>query len=192
MPRKHLNIKVTSNNFQISLLDPYYHQQFTQDWLTAERMPKLVKGLQWKECGQPLDFARALDQCVLACSSLAKHITTYHGNNIESIFAHVGRDDVTFMLQMKPPYQKTECLFRFTWDQHAQIKAPGNFSQLNALGFTTEEINTLKEVLTNASYGRLGLIARCLRLMGENPFFNAKTPTHAFSKHEHHNHPQTA
>ena len=101
MPRKHVNIKVTQADFQVSLLDPFFHQQYTLFWETNERMPQLIKGHSWKECNEPLDFSRALDQCVLACSSLSKHIQEFHNTTTQAILIHISRDDVTFMLELK-------------------------------------------------------------------------------------------
>ena len=170
MPRKHVNLKIGANKFQLSVLDPFFHRSYCQAWTPSERSPVLVAGETWRDTDLPLDLTRAMDQAVLACSTLSKRLALGSYSQIKSIIAHISRNDVTFMLELNDGSTQNEILLQFTWDQNAQLVAPTNFQDLEKLGLSPSCIQSLEADLTQSSFGRLGLVARCLRLMSTKSY----------------------
>jgi len=168
MPRKHVNLKIESHQFQLSVLDPFFHRSYNQAWTPTERAPNLIAGDQWLETDLPRNFTRAMDQAVLTCTSLARKITTGTYPKVTSIIVHISRNDVTFMLKTQEQTQSAVML-QYTWDKNVQLVEPNNYSELATLGLSVECQQTLREDLTQSSFGRLGLVARCLRLMAQKP-----------------------
>lgn len=167
MPRMHVNLKIEDQKFQLSVLDPFFHRSYNQAWLTAERNPKLVHGHHWRETDVHIDFARALDQAVLACSGLSKKIALGAYPEIKSIIVHISRNDVIFMLELNNSKTPNDILLKYTWDQNAQLIEPNNFKALEKIGINATSLENLHTDLTQCSFGRLGLVARCMRLMSQ-------------------------
>lgn len=170
MPRKHVNLKIESTKFQVSVLDPYFHRSYNQVWTPSARNPQLVAGQDWKATDLSLDLTRAMDQAVLACSTLSKKLRTNTYESVQSIIVHISRNDVTFLLEMTEDAPRNDILLQYTWDQNAQLIAPDNFEVLSELGLSQESQSALRDDLTQCSFGRLGLVARCLRLMAAKTY----------------------
>jgi hypothetical protein len=184
MPRKHVNLKIGKNKFQLSVLDPFFHRSYNQAWTPSERNPLLVAGEEWKATDLPLDLTRAMDQAVLACSTLSKKIALDSYPQIKAIIIHISRNDVTYMLELNDDSTKNETLLQYTWDQNAQLVPPDNFKDLGKLGLSPSCQKNLEEDLTQCSFGRLGLFARFIRLMSTKSHNPSATPQlHLSSTH---------
>ncbi len=178
MPRKHINLKIDDTKFQLSVLDPYLHRSYNQAWIPSERTPNLVAGEEWKQTDLPLDLTRAMDQAVLACSTLSKKLASGAYPQIKSIIVHISRNDVTYMLELNDGATINDLLLRYTWDKNAQLVEPDNFENLSKLGLSPSCQQNLKEDLTQSSFGKLGLVARCLRLMANRPYTSTNGSSH--------------
>lgn len=170
MPRKHVNLKIGEHKFQLSVLDPFFHRSYNQAWIPSERNPILNAGEEWKATDLPLDLTRAMDQAVLACSTLSKKIAQGSYPQVKSIITHISRNDVTYMLELNDGSAKNEILLQYTWDQNSQLVPPSNFADLSKLGLSPNCQKNLEADLTQSSFGRLGLVARCLRLMSKRSY----------------------
>ena len=176
MPRKHVNLKIGKNKFQLSVLDPFFHRSYNQAWTPSDRNPVLVAGDEWKATDLPLDLTRAMDQAVLACSTLSKKIAMGSYPQVKAIIIHISRNDVTYMLELNDGSTKNEMLLQYTWDQNSQLVPPANFEDLSKLGLSPHCQKNLEEDLTQSSFGRLGLVARCLRLMSTKSYTPSTAP----------------
>lgn len=170
MPRKHVNLKIEDQKFQLSVLDPFFHRSYNQAWLPSARNPELKAGVDWRETDLPLDLTRAMDQAVLACSTLSKKIAIGAYREVKSIIVHISRNDVTFMLELNDSTVSNDVLLQYTWDMNSKLIEPTNFEDLLKLGLPASCAQNLRDDLTQTSFGRLGLVARCLRLMARKPY----------------------
>jgi len=145
-------------------MDPHFHRSYGQIWQPTERTPRLIEGYQWKHTDLPLMLIRAMDEGVLAASTLSKHLQRERYPEIASIYVHISRNDVTYI----PSGHQSRALplLQYTWDQHCQLVAPENFIELYDGQICEQSFENLQHDLTQASFGRFGLIARCLRLIG--------------------------
>lgn len=173
MPRKHIHLKIEDTKFQLSVLDPYFHRSYNQAWIPSDRNPQLVAGDEWKQTDLPFDLTRAMDQAVLACSTLSKKIAVGAYPQVKSIIVHISRNDVTYMLELNDGSTANDLLLQYTWDKNAQLIEPENFNELSKLGLSLNCQHNLKTDLTQSSFGRLGLVARCLRLMANTPYIDS-------------------